>query len=205
MIKKQLWCIIVYFLKPPFVELRSIMVIYAPDNSPNAQGEWPCVWVVLSTFYRNLLWKVMVQWNLLMYTRCPKNHWNSFSEDRGWTLFSLFLQQPSHSQHYFPLWISIHTGEQPRQQKELFRAPKQTGLQNSLCRNQEQSALLLKQIPLLCLGIRNLEGWLGCALHSNSLLLSVRWIAKNPQHNSDELVALKQTPTATGSRYPHGP
>lgn len=149
----------------------------------------------------HLLWKMMGWWNLLMYTRCPKKQWHSFSEDRGWAFFSLFFQQPSHLQCYFPLWIRISTGEQPRQRKELFRAPEQTVLQNSFCRNQEQSTLLLKQISLLCLGIRDLGGWLGCTLHNNSLLLSVRWIAKNPQHNSDELATLKQTPPGTGSRY----
>lgn len=148
------------------------MFFYAPDNSPNAQGNWPFGWMVLGIFYKSILQKVMGQWNLLMYPRCLKEHWNSFSEEGEWTLFSLFLQPPSsYSQHYFPLWTSISTGEQPRQGKELFRAPKQTVLQNSLYRNQEQSALLLKQIPILCLGIRNLEGWLGCALHNNSLLL----------------------------------
>lgn len=138
-LKKNLQCVIVCFLKQPVLELRSIMVVYAPDNSPNAQAEWPCVWMLLSTFYRSLLQKAMRQWNLLMYTRCPKQHWNSFSEERGWTLFSLFLQQPSHSQHYFPLWISLSTGEQPRQGKELFRAPKQTVLQNSLCKTSNRA------------------------------------------------------------------
>lgn len=177
------------------------MVAHVPDISPNAQGVWPRVWMVLNTFHRSLFWKMMGWWNLLMYTRCPKKQWNSFSEDRGWAFFSLFFQQPPHLQRYFPLWIRISTGEQPRQRKELFRAPEQTVLQNSLCRNQEQRTLLLKQIPLLCLGIRDLGGWLGCTLHNNSLLLSVRWIAKNTQHKSDELATLKQTPPGTDSRY----
>jgi len=141
MIKKNLQCVIVCFVKPPFLELTSIMVVYTPGNSPKAQGQWPCDSMVLSTFYRSLLQQVVGQWNLLVYTRGPKKHWNSFSEE-VWIFFSLFLQQPSHSQHYFPLWISISTGEQPRQRKELFRAPKQIVLQNSLCRNQEQSTLL---------------------------------------------------------------
>lgn len=135
------------FLKPPFLELMSSMVVHAPDNSSNAQGVWPCVWMVLSTFYRSLFWKMMGWWNLLMHTRRPKKQWNSFSEDRGWAFFSLFFQQPSHLQRYFPLWIRISTGEQPRQRKELFRAPEQTVLQNSLCRNQEQSTLFIKTNP----------------------------------------------------------
>lgn len=132
----------------------------------------------------------------------PKKTPKSSGWRRRGNLFLLFFHQPSHSQHYFPLRISISIGGHPRQRKELFSTPNQTVLQNSLCRNEEQNALLLKPIPLLSLRISNLEGWLRCTLHSNSLPLSVRWIAKNPQH-SDELAALKQIPT--GSRYPYDP
>lgn len=154
------------------------------------------------TFYRSLFWKMMGWWNFLMYTRCPKKQWNSFSEDRGQAFFSLFFQQPSHLQRYFPLWIWISTGEQPRQRKELFRAPEQTVLQNSLCRNQEQSTLFIKTNPSSL--FRNTGSRRLARIHPSqqTLLLSVRWTAKNPQHNNDELATtLKQTPPGTGSRY----
>lgn len=56
------------------VELRCAMVAYTPGNSLNSHGQQPCARMVLSTFYWNLLRKVMEQQNLLVFTGLPKEH-----------------------------------------------------------------------------------------------------------------------------------